>query len=398
MPDKQVQTIAAINSGSSTLKFGLFSFMDPLRIILKGKIAGIGTPDCSFAIENEEEHNDVSNPVNIDSVEKAAELLIKWLQHLGGQYQLCGIGHRVVHGGLHYDEPVLIEDKLICELEKIKSLAPLHLPDAIAIINSFKQAFPGISQVACFDTAFHKSLPFEARYYAIPRSLWSDGVVRYGFHGISCEYIYQKLKEGDDPPGSKKIIIAHLGSGSSITAIKNGHSIETTMGFSPAGGLMMNTRAGDIDPGVLIYLLKEKKMDPDQLDHILNRESGIKAVAENELPVEKLLEKKRNDSKSGQAIFMYCYHARKQIGALAAAMGGLDTIVFTGGIGEHSPEIRKLICSGLEFLGVVLNNELNDHSAATISELSAPVKVHVIATNEEAMIASHVKEYIKQHE
>ncbi|HZI52568.1 MAG TPA: acetate/propionate family kinase [Chitinophagaceae bacterium] len=395
MPDKQVQTIAAINSGSSTLKFGLFSFMDPLRIILKGKIAGIGTQDCSFAIENEEEHNDVSNPVNIDSVEKAAELLIKWLQHLGGQYQLCGIGHRVVHGGLHYDEPVLIEDKLICELEKIKSLAPLHLPDAIAIINSFKQAFPGISQVACFDTAFHKSLPFEARYYAIPRSLWSDGVVRYGFHGISCEYIYQKLKEGDDPPGSKKIIIAHLGSGSSITAIKNGHSIETTMGFSPAGGLMMNTRAGDIDPGVLIYLLKEKKMDPEQLDHILNRESGIKAVAENELPVEKLLEKKRNDSKSRQAIIMYCYHARKQIGALAATMGGLDTIVFTGGIGEHSPEIRKLICSGLEFIGVALNNELNDHSAATISELSAPVKVHVIATNEEVMIASHVKEYIK---
>jgi len=395
MPDKQVQTIAAINSGSSTLKFGLFSFMDPLRIILKGKIAGIGTQDCSFAIENEEEHNDVSNPVNIDSVEKAAELLIKWLQHLGGQYQLCGIGHRVVHGGLHYDEPVLIEDKLICELEKIKSLAPLHLPDAIAIINSFKQAFPGISQVACFDTSFHKSLPFEARYYAIPRSLWSDGVVRYGFHGISCEYIYQKLKEGDDPPGSKKIIIAHLGSGSSITAIKNGHSIETTMGFSPAGGLMMNTRAGDIDPGVLIYLLKEKKMDPDQLDHILNRESGIKAVAENELPVEKLLEKKRNDSKSRQAIIMYCYHARKQIGALAATMGGLDTIVFTGGIGEHSPEIRKLICSGLEFIGVALNNELNDHSAATISELSAPVKVHVIATNEEVMIASHVKEYIK---
>ena len=395
MPDKQVQTIAAINSGSSTLKFGLFSFMDPLRIILKGKIAGIGTQDCSFAIENEEEHNDVSNPVNIDSVEKAAELLIKWLQHLGGQYQLCGIGHRVVHGGLHYDEPVLIEDKLICELEKIKSLAPLHLPDAIAIINSFKQAFPGISQVACFDTSFHKSLPFEARYYAIPRSLWSDCVVRYGFHGISCEYIYQKLKEGDDPPGSKKIIIAHLGSGSSITAIKNGHSIETTMGFSPTGGLMMNTRAGDIDPGVLIYLLKEKKMDPDQLDHILNRESGIKAVAENELPVEKLLEKKRNDSKSRQAIIMYCYHARKQIGALAATMGGLDTIVFTGGIGEHSPEIRKLICSGLEFIGVALNNELNDHSAATISELSAPVKVHVIATNEEVMIASCVKEYIK---
>jgi len=286
----------------------------------------------------------------------------------------------------------------MCELKEIQSLAPLHLPDSISIINIFKQAYPGIAQVACFDTAFHKSIPFEARYFAIPRALWSDGILRYGFHGISCEWVYQKLKDGVNAPESKKIIVAHLGSGSSITAIKNGHSIDTTMGFSPAGGMMMNTRTGDIDPGVLVYLLREKKMNPEQLDQLINRESGMKAVAENDLPMEKLLETKANDSKAAQAIIMYCYHARKQIGALAAAMGGVDIIVFTGGIGEHSPEIRKLTCSGLEFLGVVLNTDLNARSAATISEFSAPVKVLVISTNEEIVIASHVKEYIRQHQ
>ena len=349
-------------------------------------------------MEQEGEKNDLSScPVNADSPKQAAKFLIKWLKRRDEQYQLSAIGHRVVHGGLHYHEPVPVDDTLMCELERIKSLAPLHLPDSISIINVFRDAFPRISQLACFDTTFHKSIPFEARYYGIPRSLWSEGVIRYGFHGISCEYVYQKLKEQDNDPGTKKIIIVHLGSGSSITAVKNGQSVETTMGFSPAGGIMMNTRAGDIDPGVIFYLLKERRMKGDDLDHMFNMESGIKAVAASGLPVENLIEKRNTDSKAMQAIQMYCYHAKKQIGALAAAMGGLDIVVFTGGIGERSPEIRQLICSGLDFLGLTLDNELNDGSAATINEASSTVKVCIIPTNEELVIAQHVREYLERH-
>src|SRR5688572_4095011 len=206
MPENQLRTIAAINSGSSTLKFGLFSFEDPRRMIRNGKITGIGTPACSFIAHDEKKDNDSFNCASIDSAEKAAQVLIQWLQRQGEQHHLEGIGHRVVHGGLRYHEPALIDGDLMCELKKITSLAPLHLPDAISIIHVFKNEYPAISQLACFDTAFHKSLPFEARYYAIPRYLWSDGIVRYGFHGISCEYVYQKLKEGDDPTRLKKII------------------------------------------------------------------------------------------------------------------------------------------------------------------------------------------------
>ena len=396
--EKKIQVIAAINSGSSSLKFGLFCHNAPLSILCKGKVSGIGTATCSLAVENASEQNDLSScAVSAKSAEEAAAFLIEWLKHRDKQYQFEGIGHRVVHGGLLYQEPVLIDDRLMNELNRIRSLAPLHLPDSISIINVFRTAFPGISQLAHFDTAFHNSMPFEAKHYAIPRHFWTEGVVRYGFHGISCEYVYGKLTEQDHHPGSGKIIIAHLGGGSSITALKDGRSVETSMGFSPTGGVMMNTRAGDIDPGMLIYLLKERNMNADELEHMFNMESGIKAVAASELPMEKLIEKRNVDSKALQAIQMYSYHVRKQIGALAAAMGGLDIVVFTGGVGERSPEIRQLICSGLEFLGIELDSKLNHSSAATISDSTSAVKVYIIPTNEELAIAQHVKEYLESH-
>ena len=394
--EKPIQVIAAINSGSSSLKFGLFC-NEPFSIICKGKISGIGTATCSLDVEHGGECNDLSScPVNADSPEAAAEFLVRWITQRGEQYRLEAIGHRVVHGGLQYHEPVLIDDRLMGDLKRIISLAPLHLPHSISIINVFREAFPGISQLAHFDTAFHKSIPFEAKYYAIPRHFWTTGVVRYGFHGVSCEYVYYKLKEQYDGSGSIRTIVAHLGSGSSITAIKDGQSVDTTMGFSPTGGIMMNTRAGDVDPGVIIYLLKERRMNADELDHMFNMESGLRAVAASDLPMEKLIEKKNFDSKALQAIQMFCYQVKKQIGALAAVMGGMDILVFTGGIGERSPEIRQLICSGLEFLGIVLNNKLNECSAATINEATATVKVHVIPTNEELVIAQQVNEYLKR--
>ncbi len=394
--EKPIRVIAAINSGSSSLKFGLFCHNEPCTQIYKGKLSGIGTPTCSFVVKSEAgRDNSSSCPVDVHSSEEAANFLVKWLENQVEQFQLDGIGHRVVHGGMNYHEPAIIDDKLMNDLYRIISLAPLHLPASISIINVFRKAFLQISQVAHFDTAFHKTISPDAKYYPIPRHLWSEGIVRYGFHGISCEYVYGKLKEADAHSDSRKIIIAHLGSGSSITAISNGQSFETSMGFSPAGGMMMNTRAGDIDPGVLIYLLKEKDMKPGELDHLFNKESGIRAVAESELPIDKLLAENNTDSKAMQAIQMYCYHAKKQIGALAAAMGGMDTLVFTGGIGEHSPRVREWICSGLEFFGVEVDTELNQYSAPGINKESAPVRIHVIPTDEEIVIARHVKELLK---
>lgn len=398
MREDQIQTIAAINSGSSSLKFGLFTLEDPLQMIVKGKISGIGSPACLFSITNPGKSGTSCNPGHLESIEKAAELVTQWLQQQARHYKINGIGHRVVHGGLTFYEPRQIDDSLISDLQKLEPLAPLHLPDSLSIINVFRRSFAAITQVACFDTAFHTSMPFEARHYALPRYLWSEGVIRYGFHGISCEYICQQLIQWDITLSGKKIIVAHLGSGSSMTAIKDSSSIDNTMGFTPAGGLVMNTRAGDIDPGVASYLLKKKQMDAAQLDDLFNKESGFRAISGSDHPLEQLLQEEKDDPQAAQAIAMYCYHAKKQIGALAAAMGGLDILVFTGGIGEHAAVARKRICDGLAFAGIELNDELNDRSAETISELASRVQVYVIPTDEEIVIARHVKEYLHRYQ
>jgi acetate kinase len=240
-------------------------------------------------------------------------------------------------------------------------------------------------------------MPFEARHYAIPRNLWTEGIIRYGFHGISCEYIMHRLQQQDPAVNKKKIIIAHLGSGCSLTAVKEGSSIDTTMGFSPAGGLVMNTRAGDIDPGVIIYLQNKKKLKTEQLNILFNKEAGLKAIAQTEHSMEQLLEEAKGDPRAKEAITMFCYHVKKQIGALTAAAGGLDSIVFTGGIGEHAAGIRQLICRELDFMGIQLDEKLNEQQTEIISAGESKVQVYVIPANEEMMIAKHVKEYLLQY-
>jgi len=391
MTEEKVQTFAAINSGSSTLKFGLFSIEEPLQQVVKGKISGIGSRKCSFSIMNSRKHSVLCDPVDVATMEKAATFVIKWLQEHDQQYEILGIGHRVVHGGLKYNAPVCIDDEVLNDLNDLAGFAPLHMPDCIAVINVFRKAFPGVAEVACFDTAFHHQMPFEARHYAIPRYLWKDGIVRYGFHGISCEYVCRYFQEADLDITSKKIIVAHLGSGSSMTAIKDGISIETTMGFTPAGGLIMNSRPGDIDPGIAGYLIR-KGMNADEIDELFNEQSGLKAIAESYHSIAQLQEDEGSDPRAEQAIKMYCYQAKKQIGALTAIMGGVDLLVFTGGIGENDPPVRKQICEGLEFLGIELNDVLNNRSDEIISELRSNTIVYVIPANEEAIIAGHVKE------
>ena len=397
MGEDQIPVIAAVNSGSSSLKLSLFSVSGLMQTILTAKITGIGKPGGLVSITGADKNEILSHQAKLDSDAKAAELIVQWLQQQERQYKITAIGHRVVHGGLQFREPEVIDSSFLSELKKIESLAPLHLPPAISIMNVFRQSFPDILQVACFDTAFHSQMPFESRYYAIPRPLWSEGIVRYGFHGISCEYILQQLQEYDPLFHTKKIIIAHLGSGCSMTAVKEGRSIETTMGFSPAGGLVMNTRAGDIDPGVFIYLLDEKKMQGSQLNKLFNKEAGLKAVAGSDHSMEQLLQEERSDPMAEEAITMFCYQAKKQIGALTAALGGLDIIVFTGGIGEHAAIVRKRICDDLDWLGVQLNDESNERAEKTITKDNSKVLVYVMPANEEIIIAGHVKKCLLQY-
>jgi acetate kinase len=379
---KKTPAIAAINSGSSSLKFKLFSTTDPLQELASGEIADIGS------------HKKTKSK----SIADVADSAVGWLKQQRNDCTLTGIGHRIVHGGLQFREPVQIDGNLLEVLKKLEPFAPLHMPDAITIISVFIKTFPDILQVACFDTAFHRQMPFEARHYPIPRSFWRRGIVRFGFHGISCEYIYQHLQQAYPLLNSKKIIIAHLGSGSSLTAIKDGHSIENTMGFSPAGGMMMNTRSGDVDPNMISYCLKEKLIDANQLDDFFNKDSGLRAIAGSAVSMEQLLEKEKTNTKAAEAILMYCYHAKKQIGALAAAMGGLDILVFTGGIGGHSPVIRKRICENADFIGIHINDELNDQATENISEFGARVQVYVIPANEELILAQYANNYLRKHE
>lgn len=395
-PD-QIPIIAAVNSGSSSLKLSLFSCVHSMQLILHAKITGIGKSNCLLTVTDADKKEIFSHHAGLDTDEDAAELIVEWLQQQNRQYIITGIGHRVVHGGLKFHQPELIDGFFLNELQEMESLAPLHLPAAISIMKVFRHSFPGITQVACFDTAFHSHMPFEARHYAIPRSLWSEGVVRYGFHGISCEYIMQQLRETDPLTDNRKIIIAHLGSGCSMTAVKGGHSMDNTMGFSPASGLVMNTRTGDIDPGVLIYLLQEKKMDAAELTALFNNEGGLKAIAGPNYAMEKLLQQERSDLRAEQAIKLFCYHAKKQIAALAATLGGLDIIVFTGGIGEHASTLREKICEDLEWMGVQIDNQLNERSERIISEYNSKVIVKVIPANEEIVIAGHVKKCLLQY-
>jgi acetate kinase len=299
------------------------------------------------------------------------------------------VGHRLVHGGPRHAAPEKITDALLKELRSLIPYAPLHLPDEIAAIESINSHFSGLPQVVCFDTAFHRSMPEVAQRFALPRALWDEGIRRYGFHGISYEYVVRTL--GVSPP--LNLIIAHLGNGASMAAVKNGTALDTTMGFTPAGGFMMGTRCGDLDPGIILYLLNEKHFDPQRLDELVNRQSGLLGVS-GISDMKTLLERTDTEPNAAMAVQMFCYQLRKQIGAFAAALGGLDLLVFTGGIGERAAPVRWQACTGLEYLGVKLDRDRNDANAETISTDDGRCLVRVIRTNEDLMIARHTYQLI----
>jgi acetate kinase len=386
---EKIISILAINSGSSSLKFKLFSDTHPLRILAGGHVSGIGSARSSCTITNSEGKVFSYPELSVQTSSEAAIPILEWLQQQD-QYDVKGIGHRIVHGGMKYSAPVIINEQVLLELKKMKAMAPSHNEAALSVIRTFRKAFPSLTQVACFDTWFHHKMPFEAKQYALPESLRKEGVIRYGFHGLSCEYIMDQLQQMYSLTDNSKIIIAHLGNGCSITAVKGKESIDTTMGFTPASGMIMSTRAGDIDPGIFTYLLGNG-MKADELVTLFNKESGLKAISGTTHDMSQLLQTEHTDTRSRQAITIFCYYAKKQIGALAAALGGLDILVFTGGIGENQSRIRMRICNDLDFLGIRVNDVLNRQAFANISASNSAANICVIKTNEELMIARHTQ-------
>jgi acetate kinase len=293
-----------------------------------------------------------------------------------------------VHGGSENAEPKLITPPLVEELRGLVPLAPEHMPQALAAIEALGQAFPGVPQVVCFDTAFHRTMPRVAQLYSLPHDVQDQGLLRYGFHGLSCESIVLQLAELDEVAG-RRVVIAHLGNGASMTAVLDGRSVETTMGFTPAGGLVMATRSGDLDPGVLLYLLCERGLDTVEVAQMVNKRAGMLGVSGTTGDMRRLLALEDSDTRAADAVALFCHQARKLLGGLIAVLGGLDTLVFTGGIGEHAAPVRERICADLGCFGIHLDPARNHEHAPHISTDEGPVRVRVLPTDEEAMIVRH---------
>ena len=376
------RTILCLNSGSSSLKFALFSISETTEEKLaSGAVENIG-PGARLWLRNGQK-TVVDKQENLSDAHQCIAAIFAAVDH-SGLPRPAAAGHRIVHGGPRYTSPQAITPPLLKELEALVPLAPLHLPAQIKIIQAISNHYPDLPQVACFDTAFHASMPEVARRLPLPRELWEPGVRHYGFHGLSYEFIVQALAE--DAQG--RVIIAHLGNGASMAAVRDRKPVDTSMGLTPAGGFMMSTRSGDLDPGILLYLLRSGYTS-DQLDKMINRESGLLGVSGSSSDMKALLEKRAADPPADEAIRMFCYGIRKFIGAYAAVLGGVDTLVFTGGIGEHAAPVREEICRGLEFLGIVIDAKQNAQNGSVISAPTSKCRVRVIVTDEDLMIARH---------
>lgn len=379
-----------MNRGSSTLKSTLYEVGDPESALLSITVDQVGGSGSHLKIAGPNGASLLDSQIQAGDPNAALDVIFAWLGHNGYLSGLAAVGQRLVHGGASYRDPQRITPEFLTEIAKLIPLDPDHTPAAIKGIQFIADRMPNLPQVACFDTAFHSSLPTVARMYALPRRLYDQGIVRYGFHGLSYEYVMGELHRLDGNLADGRVIIAHLGSGASIAAIKKGKSIDTSMGFTPLEGLVMATRSGDVDPGILLYLSGNQGVPPNEMSKLLNKESGLLGVSGSSGDMRELLDKMPRDAAAAEAVDLFCYRAKKYVGAYAAALGGLDVLVFAGGIGEHSPVVRKRICENLEFLGVKLEDSSNKTNAALISSVESHVKVRVIKTNEDLMIVRHV--------
>jgi acetate kinase len=382
-------SVLTINGGSSSIKFALYQVDKPLKRKLYGKIDRIGLSGTNLTFHAEGKSQPRRKLAAADH-KSAANFLIGWFEKQNGFESVRAVGHRVVHGMKH-TEPEIVTRKLLDELYRISPNDPDHLPREIDLIETFRQRHPRLPQVACFDTAFHQTMPRVAKLLPIPRRFDAKGIQRYGFHGLSYAYLMEELGRLGDPAATKgRVILAHLGNGASLAAVRDGKSIDTSMGFTPTAGLVMSTRSGDLDPGLAPYLARTEKMTTQQFYKMVNHESGLLGVSETSSDIRDLLNHEKRDVRAAEAVALFCYQAKKWIGSFAAALGGLDTLVFAGGIGENAPLVRARICEDLKFLGIELDKSRNAESAAVISTNSSPATVRVIRTDEELMIARSV--------
>ncbi len=375
-------SLLTINAGSSSLKLALYETegLNRQTAVSVERIGSNRTRVLMAGAEHKIEANDHAS---------ALDQVLRDLPELFAS-GLDAIGHRIVHGGANHAKPEAITTRLLDELHELEHFDPTHVPQSLAVVSSLIRRFPNVPQFACFDTAFHCSMPDVAQRYPLPPWTAEAGVRRYGFHGLSCESIVGQLKQLDAGAASGPMLIAHLGNGASVTAVRDGLSVDTSMGFSPTGGLMMGTRCGDLDPTVITYLARVRAMRTDALERMVNEESGLLGVSGKSQDMRDLVACAQSKSQAAEAIELYCYVARKQFGALAAVLGGVITIVFTGGIGENAALVREKICSGLDYLGVRLDRNRNAAHEPVISAHGSAVTVRVMATDEDLAIAKHV--------
>lgn len=385
------RTLLAINGGSSSIKFALFEAAEEPRRRLSGSIDRIGIAGGRLKATDQRTNEKVDVPLAAADHAHAVEQLIAWLGSRLDIASLAAVGHRIVNGGPKLVEPCRIDDQVLDELRRLSPFDPEHLPGEIDLIEAFRKATPDVPQVACFDTAFHRHLPIEARLLAIPRKYAEQGVRRYGFHGLSYAYLMEELGRLEPAAAKGRVVLAHLGNGASMAAVSGGKSIDTTMAFTPTAGLVMSTRSGDFDPGLVLYLARQEKLSFDDFHEIVNRRSGLLGISETSSDMRDLLESRAHDTRAAEAVAVFCHAIKKTIGAFAAALGGLDCLVFSGGIGENAHEVRAMACDGLGFLGLTLDPRRNESGQALISPDDGRVRVRVIHTDEELMIAKLVQ-------
>lgn len=389
--------ILTINGGSSTIKFAAFTSGSSPQRVLTGQIERIGRADTALMATDTSRAETHRIAIRAADHRQAAHSLIDWITRWAGNARFRAIGHRVVHGGVRLDRHQVVTPDLLHELRRTQPLDLAHLPREIALMEAFPERLPGVVQIACFDTAFHRALPRLAQILPIPRRYFEAGIRRLGFHGLSYAYLLEELRRLAGAAADGRVILAHLGSGASLTAVSRGVPVDTSMAFTPTSGLMMGTRPGDLDPGLLVYLMRSDNLTPEQMDELLSHHCGLAGVSDSNADMRELVTRRAHDEKAREAFDLFCYQAKKWIGAYTAVLGGVDTLVFSGGIGEHSPEARAGICEGLEYLGIQVDSALNARFAGSGGMISGPgsrVGVHVIPTDEELMIARIVFDLI----
>ena len=388
---QEKHSVLTLNGGSSSIKFALYQMDDPPKRGLSGKIDRIGLRGTNLEFNDPARNQQDNRGIGDFNQRSAANFLFDWLDKQIGLASITAVGHRVVNGGANYHAPHRVTKEMLDELRRISDYAPEHLPSEIDLIDLISERAPALPQVACFDTAFHRSMPRVARILPIPRRFAAKGVERYGFHGLSYAFLMEELaRVAGIKDAQGRVILAHLGNGASLAAVCGGKSIDTSMGFTPTAGVPMSTRSGDLDPGIVLYLSQTEHMTAEQFHRMVNHQSGLLGVSETSSDLRDLLGREAHDVRSAEAVALFCYQVKKWIGAFAAALGGLDTLVFAGGIGENAPVIRARICEGLGFLGIQLDENLNAAGTPVISADTSHAQVRVIRTDEDVMIAKAV--------